>query len=188
MNPVKESAIQTLFGKDKNLLASGKHSSHDKPVHINAYQTLTYENADIFHQLRRWHEEKHDGSLGQALKGAGIPFQIAKTVDALNHILISHLLEILTCINELSEGANNNDGRLYRILHLQYLDPRPYDLQKLILSYTSKDRSDKTSLYGWISDPAKLEPLALRDRPWMEGIAKLLDDSITAYHSRIVLG
>ena len=101
MNPVKESAIQTLFGKDKNLLASGKHSSHDKPVHINAYQTLTYENADIFHQLRRWHEEKHDGSfavlytkhelgreLGQALKGAGIPFQIAKTVDALNLSLI----------------------------------------------------------------------------------------------------
>ncbi len=200
MNPVKESAIQTLFGKDKNLLASGKHSSHDKPVHINAYQTLTYENADIFHQLRRWYEEKHDGSfavlytkhelgreLGQALKGAGIPFQIAKTVDALNHILISHLLEILTCINELSEGANNNDGRLYRILHLQYLDPRPYDLQKLILSYTSKDRSDKTSLYGWISDPAKLEPLALRDRPWMEGIAKLLDDSITAYHSMTLM-
>ncbi|HSF88247.1 MAG TPA: ATP-dependent DNA helicase [Saprospiraceae bacterium] len=201
MNPVENSVIQQIFGQNKNLLASGKHSAHDRPVHINAYPTPTYENADIFHQLKRWHEEKIEGSfavlyskhelgreLAQALKGAGIPFQIAKTVDALNHHLITHLLEILTCISQLSEGANNNDAQLYRILHLTYLDPRPYDLQKVVLAFTAReDRKDNASLYNWISDPDKLDKLTLRDRPWLENIAKLLDESITAYHSMTVL-
>ncbi|MDZ4747191.1 MAG: ATP-dependent DNA helicase [Saprospiraceae bacterium] len=200
MDPVEESAMKQILEKNKKLLASGKHSTHDLRVHINEYPTPTYENADIFHQLKRWHEEKHDGSfavlytkhelgreLGQALKGASIPFQIAKTVDALNHQLISHLVDILTCINQLSEGANNNDAQLYRVLHLTYLEPRPYDLQKIMLAFTGKDRKDTTSFYGWISDPAKLDLLSLRDRPWIERIAKLLDESITAYHSMTLM-
>lgn len=200
MNPVENSVIQQIFDQNKNLLASGKHSAHDRPVHINAYPTPTYENADIFHELKRWHEEKQEGSfavlyskhelgreLGQALKGAGIPFQIAKTVDALNHPLISHLLDILICINQISDGANNNDAQLYRVLHLTYLDPRPYDLQKVILAFTARDRKDNATLYSWISDPAKLDQLALRDRPWLENIARLLDDSVTAYHSMTLM-
>jgi len=200
MNPVDESAVQKLFGKNKNLIGSGKHSKHSHPVHINAYPSLTYENADIFHQLRRWHEEKQEGSfavlyskhelgreLGQALKGAGIPFQIAKTTDALNHVLISHLLDIITCIHLLSEGAGNDDALLYRVLHLTYLQPKPYDLQRLILAYTAKDRKDISTLYMWMSDSDKLDQLALRDRPWMEKTAGLLSDAITAYHSMTLM-
>ncbi len=200
MNPVSNSVIQKIFNQAKNLLASGKHAEHNHPVQIKAYPTPTYENADIFQQLKKWHEEKTEGSfailynkhehgreLGMALKGAGIPFQIAKTNDALNQRVINHLLDIISCISNLSEGAGNDDALLYRILHLAYLDPRPFDLQRLILSHTARDRKDNSTLYMWISDPEILNQLQLRDRAWMEKIAKLLSDSITAYHSLTLL-
>ena len=200
MNPVSNSVIQKLFNQSKNLLASGAHAKNNHPVHIKAYPTANYENADIFHQIKQWHEEKMEGSLavlynkhelgrelGMALKGAGIPFQIAKTNDALKHSLINHLLDIITCISNLSEGAGNDDALLYRVLHLDYLEPKPYDLQRLILSHTDRDRKDPSTLYMWITDPEVLNQLNLRDRAWMDRIAKLLTDSITAYHSKTLM-
>lgn len=67
---------------------------------------------------------KHElGRVGPGSQRCWHPLPDRKDRMPLNHILISHLLEILTCINELSEGANNNDGRLYRILHLHTLIP-----------------------------------------------------------------
>jgi DNA helicase-2/ATP-dependent DNA helicase PcrA len=200
MHPVTNSVLQTIFKQNKKLFASGTHSKHDRPVHVVGYPSLNYENADIFHQLRRWHEEKNKGSiavlypkhkhgfdLAQALKGAGIPFQIAKTQNALRHPLIIHLLDILTCIEQLSEGADNDDAQLYRVLHLTYLDPKPFDLQKLIIAFTQKERRDLSTLYDWISDPAKLDQLSLRDRPWMDRMASLLTESMTTYHSSTLM-
>lgn len=200
MDEVEYSLMQQIFGQTKILQAKGTHSSHTLPVHIKAYPSLTYENADIFHQLRRWHEEKTEGSiavlytkhelgrdLGQALKGAGIPYQTARVIDTLQHPLIRHLLDILTCIHTLSDGAGNDDALLYRVLHLTYLDPRPYDLQQLILAYTARERKDPTTLYGWMSDPAKLDALPLRDRPHMDAVAALFHKAITASHSMTLM-
>ncbi len=200
MNPVSESVIQKLFNQSKKLIASGKYATRNHPVHITAYPTMTYENADIFRQIKQWHEEKTQGSfavlynkhahgrdLSMALKGAGIPFQIAKTNDALGQQIILHLIDIITCIGNLSEGAANDDALLYRVLHLVYLDPRPDDLQRLILSHTARERLDNSTLFMWLSDPQILDQLNLRDRPWMDHVNKVLGDSITAYHSKPLL-
>ena len=200
MNPVSDSVMQKLFNQSKKLIASGKHAMHNHPVHITAYPTMTYENADIFHQIKRWHEEKTQGSfavlynkhahgrdLSLALKGAGIPFQIAKTHDALSQPIVLHLTDIITCIGNLSESAANDDALLYRVLHLAYLDPKPDDLQRLILSHTARDRQDNSTLFMWLSDPQILDQLNLRDRAWMDQVAGVLSDSITAYHSKPLL-
>ncbi len=200
MQSVGNSLMQQIFGHTKTLRASGIYARHDHPVHLLAYPTLTYENADIFHQIKRWHEEKREGSLavlytkhelgrelGQALKGAGIPYQTARSINALDLLLIRHLLDILTCIHQLGEGATYDDGLLYRILHLPYLEPKPYDLQLLIMAYTRKEGKKDSTLYGWINDPALLDSLSLRDRAWMDRTASLLNDAVTTYYERTLL-
>ncbi len=196
MQPVVTGAIQRIYGKEKIILGKGKYSAHDLPVQVFAYPTLTYENADIFHQVRRWHEEKTEGTLAilypkhalsndlaQALKGAGIPYHMARSGDVLQHPLITNLLDILTCIDQLSAGADNDDARLYRVLHLEYLDPRPYDLQKLILAYTASDKEERVSLYTWLCDPERLNTISFQDKAWIMRVADILTRSITTYHT-----
>ncbi len=196
MNPVEHSLMKQLFGAEKNLKAKGKYADYPQHVGIQAYPTSTFENADIFHQLKRWHENKIEGSiavlytkhelgadLGFSLRGATIPFQTLRASDALQQPVVMHTLDILSCLQMLAEGADNDDGLLYRILHLRYLEPRVTDLQKLILAFTSKDRKDPSTLFMWMGDPEKLDSLSLRDRAWMEDKFKLLEEGITSYHS-----
>lgn len=196
MKPVENNLIQQIFGQSKKLAASGAHADHEQHVIIQSYPNLAYENADIFFQIRKWHEEMQEGSfavlyskhelgadLAQALKGAGIPFHTLKTIDALHHQTVRHLLDIIWCIHQLSDGADNDDALLYRVLHLRYLEPRTADLQRMILAYTSKERNDRSTLYMWMSDIEKLDSLVLKDRRWMEKMAELLNESIIAYHS-----
>lgn len=196
MQSVSTSAIQRIYGQEKIIRGAGVYAGHDQPVQVYAYPSQTYENADIFHQVRRWHEEKIEGTLAilypkhalgtdlaQALKGAGIPYHMARSGDVLQHPLITNLLDILTCIDQLSAGADNDDARLYRVLHLEYLEPRPYDLQKLILAYTASDKEDRVSLYTWLCDPEKLNKISFQDRTWMTRTADILTKSITTYHT-----
>ena len=201
MRSVSASAMQQIYAREKIIVGAGKYAGHDKPVHVWAYPSQTYENADIFHQVRRWHEEKTEGTLAvlypkhalgsdlaRALKGAGIPYHMARSGDVLQHPLIINLLDILTCIHQLSAGADNDDAQLYRILHLEYLDPKPHDLQKLILSYTASEREQRVSLYNWLCDPEVMNTLSFQDKTWMTHIADLLTRSITTYHTMTLMG
>jgi DNA helicase-2/ATP-dependent DNA helicase PcrA len=201
MRPVSASAIQQSYAAEKIIVGAGKYAGHDKPVHVYAYPTLTYENADIFHQVRRWYEEKTEGTLAvlypkhalgsdlaQALKGAGIPYHMARSGDVLQHPLITNLLDILNCIHQLSAGADNDDAQLYRVLHLEYLDPKPYDLQKLILAYTASEREQRVSLYNWLCDPEKLNQISFIDKAWILHVADVLTKSITTYHTMTLMG
>ena len=160
MNKVDNSLMKTLFQQTKKLIAAGKYAAEKFCVTIQSLPTLSYENAHIFHQLKKLHEEgsaesiavlysRHESGreLAQALRGAGIPFQTVKSSDALAQPVIMHVLDILQCIHQLSDGADNDDGLLYRILHLRYLEPRTRDLQKVILSYTSKPYTDASTLF-----------------------------------------
>ncbi len=196
MKPVENSLMRQLFGDVKKLKASGPYAGYPQHVGIHDYPTHTFENADIFHQLKRWHENKIEGAiavlytkhdlgadLGFALRGATIPFQTSKSSDALHQIVVSHTLDILSCLQMLADSANNDDGLLYRILHLRYLEPRTVDLQRLILTFTAKERKDNSTLYMWMGDPAKLDTLSLQDGPWMENMFRLLDEGIANYHS-----
>ena len=196
MEPVEHSLMQQLFGTTKKLKASGKYADYPQHVGVHSYPTYTFENADIFHQLKRWHENKIEGSiavlytkhdlgsdLGFALRGAMIPFQTSRSSDALHQQVVKHTLDILSCLQMLTETANNDDGLLYRILHLRYLEPRTTDLQRLIIAYTSKDRKDPSTLFMWMGDKIKLDELSLQDRAWMDDKFKLLDEGIANYHS-----
>ena len=200
MQSVSTSAIQRIYGQEKIIKGAGPYAGHNHPVQVYAYPSLTYENADIFHQVKRWHEEKNEGTLAvlypkhalgsdlaQALKGAGIPFHMARSGDVLQHPLITNLLDILTCIDQLSASADNDDARLYRVLHLEYLDPRPYDLQKLILAYTASEKEERVSLYTWLCDPERLKTISFLDRAWITRIAEILSKSITTYHTMTLM-
>lgn len=196
MQPVEDSLVKRIFGEPKKLKAAGQYADHEQFACINAYPTASFENADIFHQLKKWYEDHTEGSiavlytkhalgldLAYALKGAGVPFQTARSTDALQQPVVQHILDILNCIQRLATGADNDDGLLYRILHLQYLEPRNTDLQRLILAYTSKERSDKSTLFMWMGDPIKLDALQLQDRAWMDEKFQLLDESVSQYHT-----
>src|SRR5687767_11725756 len=200
MNKVDNSLMKTLFQQTKKLIAAGKYATEKFCVTIQSLPTLGYENAHIFSELKKWHEEgsadstavlysRHESGreLAQALRGAGIPFQTVKSSDALAQPVIMHVLDILQCIHQLSDGADNDDGLLYRILHLQYLEPRTMDLQRLILSYTSKPYTDPSTLYMWMSNKEKMADLSLSDPEWMHKMHKLIDESIVEYHSRTLL-
>jgi hypothetical protein len=102
-----------------------------------------------------------------------IPYQTSRSSDALHQQVVKHTLDILSCLQMLAESANNDDGLLYRILHLRYLEPRTTDLQRLIIAYTSKDRKDPSTLFMWMGDKTKLDALSLQDRAWMEEFAYL---------------
>lgn len=196
MNSVADSLVQKIFGEPKKLRASGIFAEHNQEVCIHSHPSQSFENAHIFQQLKSWHENnpkesiavlytKHElgKDLAQALKGVSIPFQTPRSADALSHPLIRHILDILSCIQLLSEGANNDDGLLYRILHLRYLEPRTTDLQRLIIAYTDKERDDKSTLLMWMGNSAKLDKLELHDRPWMEEKFQLLEEAIINYTS-----
>ncbi|MEO5905759.1 MAG: ATP-dependent DNA helicase [Saprospiraceae bacterium] len=201
MLPVEDSLVKKIFGVPKQLKASGPYAERNQHACIHSYPSIAFENADIFHQLKRWHETKIEGSiavlytkheigadLAYALKGAGVPFQTARSSDALQLPLIQNILDILSCIIMLAEGADNDDGLLYRILHLKYLEPRNTDLQKLILAYTAKERDDRSTLFMWLGDPDKLDVLNLRDRARMTELFELIDESIANYHTVTLLG
>ena len=200
MLPVADSLMIRIFGEPKKLKASGEFAEHKQRTCIHAYPTSTYENAELFHRLRQWHENKSEGSvavlytkhelgsdLAYALKGAGIPFQTARSSDALQLPLIQNLLDILSCVSMLAEGADNDDGLLYRILHLKYLDPRPTDLQRLILAYTAKEREDRSTLFMWLGDKSRLDALHFNDRQWIDEMFHLLDEAIANYHTITLL-
>ncbi|MEO6131933.1 MAG: ATP-dependent helicase, partial [Saprospiraceae bacterium] len=171
------SRIEHVFGRKKTIIGDGPHAKLRHQVEVKMLPTVSYENADIFRQLKMWHlsdapgemavlYSKHElgRELAQALKGAGIPFHSVKTVDALTQPLILHLLDILLCIHQLSDGADNDDALVYRILHLRYLHPNTIDLQKIILAYTAKDRNNHSTLYMWLGDREILDGLQLKDR------------------------
>jgi DNA helicase-2/ATP-dependent DNA helicase PcrA len=200
MNKVDNSLLKTLFNQVKKLKASGEFARESYCVSVQSLPTLSYENAHILHQLKIWHEAggtdssavlyaRHESGreLAQALRGAGIPFQTVRTSDALSNPLILHLLDIIQCIHQLSDGADNDDGLLFRILHLRYLEPRTMDLQRLILSYTSKPYSDPATLYMWMGNKEKLSGLSLSDPEWMLKTYNLIEESIIEYHSRTLL-
>ncbi|HZV68838.1 MAG TPA: ATP-dependent DNA helicase [Saprospiraceae bacterium] len=197
---VDKPQMEEVFGQKKTFIASGVHAAHHEKVVIQSFPTLSSENADIFRQLKTWHDAGAEGEiavlyskhelgreLAQALKGAGIPFHTVKTVDALTQPLILHLLEIIQCIHQLSDGADNDDALLYRILHLRYLHPNTIDLQKIILAYTSKEREDTSTLFMCLGNPALLDTLHLKDRKRVDELFQLIEQSIVEYHSRTLL-
>ena len=196
MLPVADSLMINVFGEPKRLKASGKDAEHKQRTCIHSYPTTSYENADIFQRLKAWYNQKNEGSvavlytkhdigldLAIALKGAGIPFQTARSSDALQLPLIQNLLDILDCIRMLAEGPDNDDGLLYRILHLKYLEPRNADLQRLILAYTAKEREDRSTLFMSLGNKEKLDAIGFRDRAWLDEMFHLLDEAIGNYHT-----
>lgn len=200
IDKVENRLLRVLFNQAKKLTASGEHKDEKMCVYIQTLQSVSYENAHIFHQLKKWHESGHPLScavlyarhesgreLAQALKGAGIPFQTVRSADALSLPIILHLLDILLCIHKLSDGADNDDGLLFRILHLRYLNPRPMDLQRLIISHTSKPFTDASTLFMWMGNREKLAGIFLTDQEWMEHMHQLISESIIEYHSRTLL-
>lgn len=200
MTSLVDNRMKEIFKQVKNIKASGDHARSTQQVIIQAYPTLSYENADIFHQLLTWHEQNIEGEiavlfskhelgreLAQALKGAGIPFHSQKKLDALYHPLIDHLLTILQCIHQLSDGADNDDALVYQTLHLRYLEPKSRDLQMLMLAYTPKERDSVSTFYTFLGDKKKLDLLPLLDRPWIDQMADLLDRSVVEYHSRTLV-
>ena len=200
MAPVEDSLVRQLFSTNKNLAAAGVHKDHPQLVHIHAYPTDTFENADIFHQLKRYHEEKPGGSvavlyskhnLGEdlaiALKGAGIPFQTARDVNALEQPMIQHILDILLCLQYLTVGPDNDDALLYRLLHLKYLDPHPVDLQRLIIAYREKEKDDRSTLFMWLGDPGKLDQIPFQNRAWIDSCFQLFNEGSKNFHTNTVL-
>lgn len=200
MRPVSTSVVQQIYAQDKVIDAAGQYASSDQDVNVVAYQNALNENATIFHQIRRWYEDKMEGTLAvlypkhalgkdiaQALRGAKIPYHMARSGNVLEQPLILHLVEILRGIHQLSEGADNDDSKLYQILHLQYLDPRPYDLQRLILAFTNIDKRERGTLYSWLSDPEKLKTIPFRDPDWIQHVGQLMTEAITAYHSMTLM-
>ncbi|HJW30182.1 MAG TPA: ATP-dependent DNA helicase, partial [Saprospiraceae bacterium] len=200
MNEVDNSLIRQIFSQEKKLTASGPAKDHPRDVMIQAYPTLSYENAVIFQQLQHWHKENLKGEiailypkhelgreLAQALKGAGIPFHSPKKLDALRQPLIQHLLTIVQCIHQLSDGADNDDALLYQTLHLRYLQPHTRDLQRLMLAFTSDRDADFFTFYAFLADKDKQDQLNLEDRPWIDRICKLLNNAVIEYHSRTLV-
>lgn len=200
MDRIDNSLMKQLFNQTKTLKASGKHAGESLCVYVHSMPTLSYENAYIFQQLKKLNAAdiqestailyaRHESGreLAQALRGAGIPFQTVKSSDALAQPVILHLLDILLCIHKLSDGADNDDGLLYRILHLRYLKPRTADLQRLIIAYTSKDYGDRSTLYMWLGNKSKWSDIDLTDHDWFNDTYQLLEESIIEYHSRTLL-
>ncbi|MGB4850392.1 MAG: ATP-dependent DNA helicase [Saprospiraceae bacterium] len=198
--PVEDSLSRLIFGEPKKLKASGPFAAFPQQVSIHTYPTVAFENADIFHQMKRWHATQTDGSvavlytkhdlgtdLAFALKGAGIPFQTLRSADALQQPIVQHILDILSCLQMLTEGADNDDALLYRILHLKYLDPQSTDLQRLILAYTAKEREDKSTLFMWLGDPEKLDKISFRNRPWIDAQFSLLNEATANYYTTTLI-
>ncbi len=196
MAPVEDSLVKKIFGEPKKLRASGKFADLQQHACIYSYPNVAYENADIFHQLKRWHENNIEGSiavlytkhdlgsdLAYALKGFNIPFQTSRSSDALQQPIIQHILDILSCLQMLTEGADNDDGLLYRILHLKYVEPRSADLQRLILAYTAKEREDRSTLFMWMGDPDKLDLINFKDREWIDEKFNLINEATAQYHT-----
>jgi DNA helicase II / ATP-dependent DNA helicase PcrA len=200
MTSMNDPQMQNVFNQVKTLTASGPYAKHTTQVIIQSFPTLSYENADIFHQLKNWHEQNIQGEiavlypkhelgreLAQALKGAGIPFHSQKKLDALKHPMIEHLLTILQCIHQLSDGADNDDALLYQVLHLRYLAPKTRDLQRLMLAYAPRERDSTTTFYTFLGDKERLDSLHLSDRAWIDEQHALLDHAIIEYHSRTLV-
>jgi len=200
MTSMNDPQMQNVFNQVKTLTASGPYAKQTAQVIIQSFPTLSYENADIFHQVKTWHEQNIPGEiavlypkhelgreLAQALKGAGIPFHSQKKLDALRHPMIEHLLTILQCIHKLSDGADNDDSLLYQVLHLRYLEPKTRDLQRLMLAYTPRERESTSTFYTFLGDKEKLDLLPLSDRAWIDQMYALFDHAIIEYHSRTLL-
>ncbi|MEP6645970.1 MAG: ATP-dependent DNA helicase [Saprospiraceae bacterium] len=196
MMPVENSLMKKIFGATKILKADGVYKDYPQHVGIHDYSTASFENADIFHKLKRWYQNKIEGSiavlytkhdlgadLGFALRGAAIPFQTSRSSNALSQPVVIHLLDILSCLQMLTDSANNDDALLYRILHLRYLEPRATDLQRLILAYTAKDRTDHSTLFMWLGNSDIFATLGLKNREWMQEKFSILEEGISNFHS-----
>ncbi len=200
MTSMEDPRMQNIFNQVKTLTASGPYAKQTVQVIIQSFPTISYENADIFHQLKNWYEQNIPGEiavlypkhelgreLAQALKGAGIPFHSQKKLDALKQPLVTHLLSILQCIHQLSDGADNDDALLYQVLHLRYLEPKTRDLQRLMLAYTPRERESTSTFFTFLGDKEKLDVLQLTDRAWIDQVYALLDQAIIEYHSRTLV-
>ncbi len=200
MNFIDNSLMQQLFNQVKTLEAAGTYRNDGQQVILQSNPSLSYENAEIFHQLKAWHETQTQGEiavlypkhelgreLAQALKGAGIPFHSQKRLDSLQHPLVQHLLTILSCIHQLSDGADNDDALLYQTLHLRYLEPKPRDLQKLMLLHTVKGRDETNTFFALLGNAEKLNEVELQNRSWIDEIYQLLEKAIIEYHSRTLV-
>ena len=200
MQPVEANMMQQIFKQQKTLTASGPYAALNYNVQLISLPNVTFENATIYKQLKDWHESNLEGEvavlytkhelgreLAQALKGAGIPFHTSRSVDALHQPLVLHLLDILLCIHKLADGADNDDGLLYRNLHLRYLHPNTSDLQRLILAFTAKPKTDTSTLFMWMGDAEKVDAMNLQNKEWLQWAYQLFENGIIEYHSRTLL-
>jgi len=169
---------------DKDLVASHDIIKEDqtKPI-IRVFSNIAQEQAWLAQEIERLYasEENLDEvaviyrnhsqveKLTSVLEKKSIPLNVKRKVDILKHPLIDNLLNILHYIQEEYDKPNSAEGRLFEILHYDFLGIDSSDAAKVAIecrsAYSDSDHADENAKRDWvnwndvISDKERLKKL-----------------------------
>ncbi len=169
---------------EKELIASHGEIMHDqtKPI-LREFANLAQEQAWIIQEIERlytldsnldevaiiYRNHSQVEKITSVLEKKNIPINVKRKVNILKHPLIDNLLNILHYIQEEYDKPNSAEGRLFEILHYDFLGIDSADAAKVAIecrsAYSDSDVGEAGNKQEWtiwndvISDLDRLKKL-----------------------------
>lgn len=173
----------------KNLLARNQPVDY-KPLLIEV-DNPRLEEAFIIHEIERIKNENPKlplseiaiiapknsdlENLAHRLKQAGIPYQIRKDINLLEHTLIQQILNILYYLNPALKGLQAREDLLFKILMSAVWQTDWVDVQKLFFTkhlYQQYDDTPKITSLEYLDNPVLLQGIGIQNYNFLYGIAQ----------------
>jgi len=178
---------------DKNIVAKADRFNDGteiiRPV-VKAYVNILQEEADIVLQIERlqqagvslrevaiiYAQHKQAENIMALMERKGIPYNVKKPVNILEHPLVEQVLNVLRYLDEERKKPFDGEEVLFEIMHCTYYGIDPTDIALLSL-YIQANRKEKGPV-RWrllLSNPLLLESLDLKSAKAMQRLGHSLD-------------
>lgn len=181
--------ISDLF--KKNLIARNQ-PINNKPVLVEV-DNPRLEEAFIIHEIQRIQKENPElplneiavlapknndlENLAHSLKQMGIPYQIRRDIDILEHSLIQQILNILHYLNPALKGLQTREDLLFKILMSAVWQTDWIDIQKLFFMkhiHLQEENLPKIPTLEYLNSPELLQGLGIQNSMQLHSIAQKL--------------